>query len=94
MKAYISGKITGSESDAEEKFQDAESKVAAMGLIPVNPMTINHEHDLTWESYMKEDLKALLDCQAIYMLPCWKDSKGATIEHNLALELGLTVIYA
>ena len=42
---------------------------------------------------MKEDVKALCECDIIYMLSNWTDSKGAIIEHTIAMYLGLKVQY-
>jgi len=42
---------------------------------------------------MKEDLKALLDCDGIYMLRGWEQSKGAKIEYELAMNLGIKRYY-
>jgi hypothetical protein len=93
-KIYISGKITGLDYEvAIKSFQDAEDKLNNEGYITVNPMKLNHEHDKSWESYMKEDLIALLDCTHIYMMKNWDDSRGAIIEHNLAKQLNIVSIY-
>jgi hypothetical protein len=93
-KIYISGKISGLEfEDAYKKFMDAQLKYESAGFEVVNPMRIAHDHDLTWESYMKADLKAMLDCTHIFMLKDWHTSRGADIEYNLAKELSLIVIF-
>lgn len=92
-KIYISGKISGIENEAHAIFQRAENELKQLGFEPINPMALNHEHDKSWHSYMKEDVKALCDCNAIYMLSNWADSKGAIIEHTIAMYLGLDVIY-
>lgn len=92
-KIYISGKISGIENEAESLFKQAENKLKNKGFEVVNPMTLNHEHDKSWHSYMKEDVKALCDCSHIFMLSNWTDSKGAIIEHTIAMYLGLKVVY-
>ncbi len=93
-KIYISGKITGLTPDqAFSLFNNAELYLSEKGYEVINPMTIPHEHDKSWLSYMRNDLKALLDCEAIFMLYNWKDSKGAKVEHDLAQSLGLEIIY-
>ena len=93
-KIYISGKITGLPyEEAFKMFDNAESKLQTQLYEVVNPMKIIHEHDLSWESYMKEDLKAMLDCDAIYLLKNYKDSKGAMIEYKLALDLKLRIVH-
>ena len=38
-------------------------------------------------------LKELESCDAIFMLRDWKESNGATIEHEKAKEWGLKIIY-
>lgn len=93
-KIYISGKITGKlYADAYEDFARAEKQWTDANYEVINPMNIAHDHDKSWENYMKVDLKAMLDCDSVYMLKCWKDSRGAIIEHNLAQELELKIIY-
>lgn len=92
-KIYISGKISGIENEAPELFAKAELELQAKGFETVNPMALNHNHDKSWHSYMKEDVKALCECDTIYMLNNWTDSKGAIIEHTIAMYLGLKVQY-
>jgi len=55
--------------------------------------TDNHDHDKSWQSFMREDVKAMLDCDSIYMMSNWVNSKGAKIEREIAIYLGLKVIY-
>lgn len=92
-KIYISGKISGIEQEAQSIFEQAEKELQLRCYETVNPMKLNHQHDKSWHSYMKEDVKALCDCDAIYMLSNWTDSKGAIIEHTIAMYLGLKVLY-
>ena len=92
-KIYISGKISGIENEAPELFAKAELELQSKGFETVNQMTLNHNHDKSWHSYMKEDVKALCECDTIYMLNNWTDSKGAIIEHTIAMYLGLKVQY-
>jgi hypothetical protein len=67
-KIYISGKITGIESEARDLFESAEQFLEALGYDPINPFKLNHNHDKSWHAYMKEDVKALCECDEIYML--------------------------
>lgn len=43
--------------------------------------------------FVDRDLDALATCDAIYMLPGWEKSKGASAEHAVAQWRGLTVFY-
>ena len=92
MRTYIAGAITNN-PDYIEHFLNGSVDVVNMGLTPVNPIELEHNHDKTWSSYMKECLSCLLKCEAIYMLRSWENSEGAKIEYNLAKSLGLKIIH-
>ena len=92
-KIYLSGKITGIENEAYNLFYKLEKELSLKGYIVVNPMRINHDHDKSWESYMKACIKSLCDCNAIYMLSNWQKSRGAKIEWELAYTLRLQILY-
>jgi hypothetical protein len=95
MKIYISGKITGLEYDeAFAMFEAAEVVLAKLGHEPVNPMKkVSEQEGKSWSEYMKEDIPILLECDAIYLLNNWGDSKGARLEKIVAEELGMLVVY-
>ena len=38
-------------------------------------------------------VEALEFCDAIYMLPCYTDSRGAKLEHRTATKMGITIYY-
>jgi hypothetical protein len=60
----------------------------------VNPIYVSpYEKDKQWADYMADDIKALFECDAIYMLSDWGQSKGARVEYAIAKELGLIVIH-
>ena len=42
---------------------------------------------------IREDVEAVMSCDAVYMLDSWKDSKGAKAEKAIGEWLGLTIIY-
>lgn len=46
------------------------------------------------EKAMKRDMEAILDCDAIAMLPNWRDSEGAMKEYDYARKIGLFVFDA
>lgn len=93
-KCYIAGKIGGLQPEVyETNFREAEVEVNKLGYTAVSPLTLTHNHDKSWLSHMREDIAALVYCDAIYMLSNWEDSPGAKIEFNLAYELGLKIHY-
>lgn len=91
-KIYISGKITG-DPQYKEKFDYVAAVIEAAGYAPVNPTEVHLEDAATWGDYMRHDIKLLCDCDGVYMLNDWQESKGAKIEHQLAQDLGMKIYY-
>lgn len=91
MKIYISGKITGCKN-WEILFCEAETRFKCEGVEIVSPRLIGSK-DLSWQENMKLCIKALCDCDAIYMMKNWRKSKGAKVERFIAKKLGLEIIY-
>ena len=46
-------------------------------------------HD--WEWYMKRTIAMLIECDGVALLRGWDASRGAIIEHDLAVKLGMPV---
>lgn len=94
MKIYISGKISGTDlTETRKRFAAVAKAIKRLGYEPVNPSENGlTEHD-TWEAHIVKDIATLLQCKAIYMLQGWQDSKGARIEHHIATEIGLPIMY-
>ncbi|MBS5907860.1 MAG: DUF4406 domain-containing protein [Dysgonomonas mossii] len=94
MKVYISGPITGLPYEEVEKaFSKAEASLKEQGHEVVNPLNNGLPRESTWNEHMRADLKLLLDCDAIYMLNGWEYSKGASLEYDLAIDLGFKLIH-
>lgn len=94
MKIYISGAISGIHIQVvTDRFKKAETEIAAKGHEPVNPLNNGLDKKDSWLNHMRADIKMLLDCDAIYMMAGWPDSRGAIIEKQLAENLGLKVIF-
>jgi len=93
-QCYIAGKI-GDLHEAEYKrnFDMAKNYVFNLGYEPVSPVDLPHNHDKTWQSYMKEDIKAMLDCHAVFVLKNWRQSPGAIIEVDLAMKMSINIIF-
>lgn len=93
-KVYIAGPISNlPENEARAAFQAAENKLSELGYITVNPMKLPHEHDKSWEAYMREDLREMLTCDEVWMLRGWKLSRGASMEHAVSMLVKIPVFY-
>lgn len=97
MKMYISGKITGLDiNEAQRLFQEAEDYLIKQGHEPVNPFKVfpfEQSANHTWKQCLLADIEALFECQGIYMLANWVDSRGARIEKAIAHELELELYF-
>ena len=93
-KCYIAGKITDlTEQQWTTNFETAKKEVIALGYDPVSPVELKHEHNKTWNEFMREDLIAMLNCTAVYACDNYRESKGASIEVELADRLGFQILY-
>lgn len=93
-KCYIAGKIGDLPIDEYEKlFKEGCQQAYELGYHPISPVDLPHNHDKTWKSYMIEDIRCLMGCEAVYALRNWIHSPGARIEIGLAVQLGIKVIY-
>jgi hypothetical protein len=94
MKIYISGAITNN-PNAKAQFDKAKKTLVELNknYYPISPMDLPHEHSKSWNAFMREDIKAMMDCQGIYLIEGWTTSKGARIEKELAQSLDFKIIY-
>lgn len=94
MKIYIAGKVTGLPyKEVKSKFAWAEGQVRRLGFTPVNPINNELPFDSPWSEHMAQDIKLLLECEAIYLQTDWENSRGARIEQYIAKETGMVIIY-
>lgn len=93
MRVYISGRIKDY-TEHREHFMEADHALRVQDVFEVvNPITLPHSANSTYEDFMRRDIAALLDCDAIYMLEGWERSVGARTEHLVAAVCGLTILY-
>ena len=73
-----------------EKFKNAENHCIDAGWKVINPASLSR---LGWKESLRRDLKILYNCDAIYMINDWKNSRGAKFEHWFAKRYNLIVAY-
>jgi hypothetical protein len=97
---YIAGKLNG--KTAIEYIQNVHTmvkyaeKVRKLGfsiMVPGNDVICGficgtHEYD----DYWKNNVTIMKRCDALAMVPNWRDSKGAVSERKIALEEGIIVL--
>lgn len=98
MRVYISGPISGRVGGNAEAFAYAARTLEAAGYEAVNPLQIGvnaldpiNPAPEEYRQCLREDLRALLDCDGVAILPEWWLSVGARNEVQVAGILGLAV---
>lgn len=94
---YISGKMTGEKNLNYPLFDGVAKSLREQGKEVFTPSEIILDKTglSEWgiyEGYMDICLEAVENCDTIYLLNGWNNSKGAKRELKRALELGLNVI--
>ena len=91
--AYVAGKVTGLPKDkVKSKFNMIANQLHGMGYQVVRPIGVGDD-TLTWEASMRNDIQKMLECDEVHMLPDWQESRGAQLERDIALRLGMQVVY-
>lgn len=81
QKIYISIPITGhSEEKVREKADRVKAKLSREGWTVVSPFDIYAGRNPEYADYIAADIRALMDCDAIYMCRGWAKSCGCSIE--------------
>lgn len=94
MTIYISLPITGHDLAVQRRAaSNAASNIKRLGHTPISPFIIIAPRGLTPEQeyayYIGEDLKLILQCDAIVSLPGWEESRGCQLESHAARIYGI-----
>lgn len=90
-RIYIAGPMSGLPDFNYPAFHAAAAVLRAQGHQVENPAENPAPTCGTWQGYMRMSLRQIAACDCLCMLPGWRTSRGARIEHGLALDLGLDV---
>jgi hypothetical protein len=88
---YVSGPMTGKPLLNFPAFNAAAEALRRAGYAVVNPVDLNPDPAAEWLACMRNDIKALVHCDGIALLPGWTESRGARIEAQIAEALGMTL---
>lgn len=90
-KVYIAGPMTGLPDFNKPAFHSKAAELREEGFTVLNPAIL--PDGLEHHEYMQICLPMVQVSDTIYMLSGWESSKGALMEHDLAMDIGLSVIY-
>jgi len=91
---YLSGPMTGMLAFNHPAFHAEAGRLRELGHCVFNPAESDLPEAATWQEHMREDLRALLDCDRIHLLPGFAKSKGAMLELVVAQALGMMITTA
>lgn len=87
---YIAGPMTGIEGFNKPAFDMVAKSLITHGVAVYSPAAVINPSDRS--DLLRQGLLMLAGwAKAILLLPGWEDSAGATLERNVAEELGLDV---
>jgi len=90
---YIAGQITGvPKEQAAEKFNTMAARLAGMGYNVVKPDAL-YEDPAMWSATARADIKKMLECDEVHLLPGWQQCRGAQLKRDIALRLGMELVY-
>ena len=93
-RIYIAGPMSGLPDLNYPAFNAMAERLRAHGHHVENPAENPPPKCESWLGYMRMAVAQLATCDAVVMLPGWSKSKGACIEHQLAVGLGLEIMEA
>ena len=96
MRLYVAGPMTGIEGFNYPAFHRAERDLRDLGYDVLNPARIDQLYNQSsaprpWDWYMRHAIQMLVACKGVATLPGWTQSRGATLEVDLANRLGMGV---
>jgi len=90
-KVYIIGRVTGlPRHEVVSKFEKGEQMVKGMNMHPVNPINLVPE-ETHWSDAMRICIKALIECDAVLLLPDHESSRGSAMELMIAKNVGMNI---
>ena len=99
---YLSGPMSGVPEYNFPAFHAATRLLRKRGCSVISPAELDEAGELSgielgsqsWEWYLSRDLREMLLCDTIAVLPGWRKSRGARLEVYVARKLGMRVVSA
>ena len=85
-KVYVSLPISGHNINyVKGKAERAAQYLRDKGYEPVTPFDVSQDENASYAEHMGKDINALLDCDAVFFLRGWEQSKGCQLERHAAM---------
>lgn len=94
MKLYLAGPMTGLPELNFPLFHAEAARIRGLGYDVVNPAEINADPSAGWAKCLRDDIRELVTCDGVALLPDWTLSRGASLERHIAESLGMLVFDA
>lgn len=102
MKVYLAGPMTGHPDFNFAVFDAAAAKLRGYGYEVVNPAELDRAdgfdpagrtelEEPEYAARLRHSLAAMLECDAVALLPGWLQSRGAQVEYAVAANYGMHV---
>ena len=88
---YLAGKISG-DPYYFSKFYEATKTLEEAGFAVLHGARLPGK-GFTWDQYMRITWAMLEECEAVCMLPDWKESRGAAYEYGQAVAQDKEIFY-
>ena len=90
---YLSGPMTGLPEYNYPAFREASKELRSRGFEVFDPSEcFDGDQTLPKETYMREDIRAILECSIVVTLDGWENSSGARLEVEVAKACGIPQI--
>lgn len=80
--------MTGIAELNRQAFERAANHLRAMGYEPVIPGNL-HPTNTPYGAALRNALRAMLDCDQYTLLDGWANSRGARLENEIAIAIGM-----
>ena len=91
-RIYLAGPMSGLPEFNYPAFNALAEQLRAQGHHVENPAENSEPPCQSWLGYMRLAVAQLATCDAVVMLDGWEKSRGARVEYQLAVGMGLRVL--
>lgn len=92
-KIYIILPISGRDmEDVESDCKSASAQIEKHGFKAVSTLEVSSDPKASYAEHIGRDITALLECDAVLVLPGWVESKGCALEMEAARIYGKKIL--